>query len=77
MKVRIARLVAVFAVLALVLAACGDGAEDTTTTAGSEEPTTTAAPDEPPPRRRRGRGFVRQHRGVRLIDRRADIGAGR
>ena len=47
MKVRISRLIALFAVLALVLAACGDGAEDTTTTAGSEEPSTTAAAEEP------------------------------
>ena len=47
MKVRISRLIALFAVLALVLAACGDGAEDTTTTAGTEEPSTTAAPAEP------------------------------
>jgi len=42
------KLLALLAVLALFIAACGDGgAGDTTTTAGSEEPTTTAAEEEP------------------------------
>ena len=36
------RFIAVFAVLTLILVACGDGAEETTTTAGSGETTTTA-----------------------------------
>ena len=49
MKVRIKRLVGLVAVLALVLAACGDGdADETTTTAGADEPTTTAAPSDGP-----------------------------
>ena len=36
------RFIAVFAVLTLILVACGDGAEDTTTTAAPGETTTTA-----------------------------------
>ncbi len=36
------RFIAVFAVLTLILVACGEGAEETTTTAGSGETTTTA-----------------------------------
>jgi len=48
MKVRIKRLVGLVAVLALVLAACGDGdGDETTTTAAAEEPATTAAGGEP------------------------------
>jgi len=43
------KLLALLAVLALVVAACGggEGGEDTTTTAGAEEPTTTAGGEEP------------------------------
>jgi branched-chain amino acid transport system substrate-binding protein len=45
---RATRLLAVLAVFALILAACGDGgAGDTTTTAATEEPTTTAGEEEP------------------------------
>lgn len=45
MKVRIKRLVGLVAVLALILAACGDGDGDgITTTAVEDEPTTSAAP---------------------------------
>ncbi|MGH8913508.1 MAG: branched-chain amino acid ABC transporter substrate-binding protein [Acidimicrobiia bacterium] len=41
------KLLALVGVLALVIAACGDGgAEDTTTTAGGDDVTTTEAPDE-------------------------------
>jgi basic membrane protein A len=40
------RYLALFAVLALVLAACGDGESGDTTTTAGEEPTTTAAPEE-------------------------------
>jgi len=48
MKVRIKRLVGLVAVLALVLAACGDGDGDATTTTGAaEEPTTTEAAEGP------------------------------
>ena len=50
MKSRLTRLAALLAVMALLLAACGDdGADDTTTTAGAEEPaeTTIPATDEP------------------------------
>src|SRR3989304_1855379 len=36
------RFIAVFAVLTLILVACGDGAEETTTTAAPGETTTTA-----------------------------------
>ena len=49
MKSRIMRLVGLMAVLALVLAACGDGEGDTTTTAAPDgEATTTAAPTDEP-----------------------------
>ena len=43
------KLLALLAVLALVVAACGggEGGEDTTTTAGADEPTTTAGGEEP------------------------------
>lgn len=45
-KMRI-RLIAVFGILALVVAACGNGEADTTTTAPPDDVTTTEAPDEP------------------------------
>jgi hypothetical protein len=41
------RMAAVFAIMALVVAACGDSAGDTTTTAGGDGATTTAGGDEP------------------------------
>jgi len=41
------KLLALLAVVAIFIAACGDGGEDTTTTAGGDEPTTTAGGDEP------------------------------
>ena len=44
---RLMRMAAVFAIMALVVAACGDTAGDTTTTAGGDGPTTTAGGDEP------------------------------
>jgi branched-chain amino acid transport system substrate-binding protein len=44
---RLMRMAAVFAIMALLVAACGDSAGDTTTTAGGDDPTTTAGGDEP------------------------------
>lgn len=45
---RYLRFLAIFAVLGLVLAACGDGDADTTTTEAADEPATTEAMDDTP-----------------------------
>lgn len=41
------KIVGLLAILAMLVAACGDGDAETTTTAATEEPTTTAAAEEP------------------------------
>jgi phosphate transport system substrate-binding protein len=68
MKVRIKRLVGLVAVLALVLAACGDGDGDATTTAPAEEPATTEAPSEEPATTAAPGGDVDPNTGLPVID---------